>query len=84
MTDIEYCIINEIYFVTRYDDIKSATGFDDEEIKVNLVSLIAKGFVKVYHLMEEELALENIDMERCYKSYFYVASKKGLFEHNQR
>ena len=84
MTDTEYDIINEIYFVTPYDDLKGATGFDDEEIKVNLVNLIAKGLVKVYQSMDEELAPENTDLEGCYKSYFYLVSKKGLFEHNQR
>jgi len=70
--------------VTPYNELKSETGFGDEKIKTNLINLISNGLVKVYLSMDEELEPQNIDMEKSYSSYSYLASKKGLFEHNQK
>ena len=84
MTNTEYDIIDELYFVTHYRELKDQTSFEDEKIKENLVNLIQEGLVKVYYPIDQELELGNIDIEANYKSYFYLASKKGLFEHNLR
>jgi len=70
--------------VTPYDAIKRETELEDKQIKENLIHLIANGIVKVYQSADKALESEAIDMEERYRSYSYLASKKGLFVHNQR
>lgn len=84
MTDTEYDILDELYFVTPYHDLKEQSGIEDEVLQANLINLVSDGLVKVYRSMEVELDSGSVDMEESYRNYFYLASKKGLFEHNQR
>lgn len=82
MTDVEFDIIDELYFVTAYVDLKEATEFTDEELKANLIHMAQKGWVRVYKTVDEESEIDQLDLENSFQSYYYLASKKGLFEHN--
>lgn len=84
MTDEEFNIIDELYFVTAYVDLKEATNFSDEVLKNNLVNMTKEGWIRVYKSVNEESELEKLDLANDYQSYFYLASKKGLFEHNSQ
>lgn len=84
MTDDEFDIIDELYFVTAYHDLKKATDFPDEKLKANLIHMAKQGWVRVYKSVDEESELESLDIENDFHSYFYLASKKGLFEHNSQ
>ncbi|MEQ9466670.1 MAG: hypothetical protein RLN88_04610 [Ekhidna sp.] len=82
MTDEEFDIIDELYFVTAYNDLKEATGFSDDQLKKNLMEMTKKGWVRVYKSVDEQSELEKLDLDKDFQSFFYLASKKGLFEHN--
>ncbi|WP_420315670.1 transporter [Ekhidna sp.] len=82
MTDDEFNIIDELYFVTSFDDLKNSTELSDEKLKSNLIQMAKKGWVRVYKNVSEESEVESLDMNKDYQSFFYLASKKGLFEHN--
>ena len=82
MTDEEFDIIDELYFVTAYEKLKEATDFSDSQLKKNLVQMAKKGWVRVYKSVDEESELDKLDMNKDFQSFFYLASKKGLFEHN--
>ncbi|WP_436516799.1 transporter [Ekhidna sp. To15] len=82
MTDAEFDIIDELYFVTAYNDLKEATEFSDEMLKTNLVNMVKQGWIRVYKSVNEESELGKLNLENDFQSYFYLASKKGLFEHN--
>ncbi|MEM7298542.1 MAG: hypothetical protein AAF391_09790, partial [Bacteroidota bacterium] len=84
LNEIEYDIIDELYFVTPYTILKEETDFSDEQLRENLVNLIKKGWVRVYSSVDEESELSKVNMQTNFRSYFYLASKKGLFEHNMR
>ena len=84
MTDIEYDIIDELYFVTPYSELKDQTGLEGDELKDNLSHLIQEGLVRIYKSMDQEIEFSQIDFENSYEKYFYLATKKGLFEHNRR
>lgn len=84
LSEDEYDILDELYFVTPYVVIKEETGFSDDILKLNLINLIDKGFIKVYVSVDEEAEKTAIDMEHRFDQYYYLASKKGLFEHNSR
>ena len=82
MSDEEFDIIDELYFVTTYADLKRATEFSDDQLKTNLINMVKRGWVRVYKSVDEESELNRLDLENSFQSYFYLASKKGLFEHN--
>ena len=84
MKDEEYDILDELYFVTPYTVLAKETNLSKEDLKSHLVNLINKGFVKVYLSMDEEVEKSEIDMNERFENYYYLASKKGLFEHNSR
>lgn len=84
MTDAEYDIIDELYFVTPYLQLAEQTELEEDLLKTTLITLIEKGWVRVYKSVSEESEMNTLDLNANYKSYFYLASKKGLFEHNSR
>ncbi|MEO9485012.1 MAG: hypothetical protein ABJG47_16250 [Ekhidna sp.] len=84
MTDEEFEIIDELYFVTTYSDLKATTDLTDDQLKDNLIQMAQRGWVRVYKSVDEESELEQLDMENDFQSYYYLASKKGLFEHNSQ
>lgn len=84
MTEEEFDIIDELYFVTAYSDLKEATELPDDKLKNNLINMAKRGWVRVYKNVDEESELEQLDFENNFQSYFYLASKKGLFKHNSQ
>ena len=82
MTDDEFNIIDELYFVTSYQDLKEGCQLSDEVLQTNLISLVKEGLVRVYKNVDEASELQQINLKDHFKKYFYLASKKGLFEHN--
>ncbi|MEM0938583.1 MAG: hypothetical protein AAF600_01905 [Bacteroidota bacterium] len=84
MTEIEYNILDQLYFVTSYQTLKEESGYSHDQLKFNLIEMIKNGFVKVYDEIDQELEQDRLDMQNSFQSYYYLASKKGLFEHNSR
>lgn len=82
MTDEEFDIIDELYFVTAYADLKAELDISDNSLSENLSEMIKKGWVKLYSQVDREMDFDLKDFQTNYKSYFYLASKKGLLKHN--
>lgn len=84
MTDQEFDVLDELYFVQTYDDLKSELDFDDATLISILKSLVANAWIKCYSAMDEEVFGEQIDLTHNYGRYLYLATKKGLMAHNGR
>lgn len=82
MTDTEFDVLDELYFVQSYEYLQEELGFDDEELKNTLIGLSEKGWIKCYSDMDVEVFEQDLDLEKNYQRYFYLASKKGLMVHN--
>ena len=78
MTDDEFNIVDELYFVTSYQGLKEGSELMDETLQTNLVSLVEKGWVRVYKNVDEASEMNAINLQDHFKNYFYLASKKGL------
>ncbi len=83
MTDIEYEVLDELYFVISYSDLKEQTGIDEKDLKHCLMELMEKKWIVCFKSISEELPIENVNLGEGFKNYFYLASKKGLFAHNK-
>ncbi|KXX71779.1 hypothetical protein [Flammeovirga sp. SJP92] len=84
MTDIEYDILDELYFVVSFKDLLSEVSLQEETLKTTLKSLIEKGWVRSFSSPSEEIEIELSDFENLYSSLYYLASKKGLLAHNSQ
>ena len=82
MSDLEFAILDELYFINTFEDLQSSMEVEEEVLRDSLKSLIKKNWVKVLLKdTEEELTqLENFDSD--YKQYNYLVTKAGLFAHN--
>lgn len=83
MTETEFDILDELYFVVAYPDLKSTLSLTDEELCAALQALLRKGFVKI--LYPDQDTEHDYDETRfgleCQK-YYFLASKAGLVAHN--
>ena len=81
MSDNEFDVLDELYFVTSYSELKRNTDLKEGELLEVLESLIEKSWVRVYENMDDEL--EEFDLHDNFQTYYYLASKKGLLAHNR-
>ncbi|WP_026462793.1 hypothetical protein [Adhaeribacter aquaticus] len=85
MTDIEFDIIDELYFVTPFKDILANLDLPQEELGAQLFLLMKKGFVKAFYPdPDTEVELNEERFEKKCVNCFYLATKAGLLAHNSR
>lgn len=82
MTDDEFDLLDELYFVQSYNEVKNAINWQDEKLKVTLASLYQEGFIKILQSHDEEFKGSNSDDAIPWEDLFYLATKKGLLQHN--
>lgn len=84
MTDEQYDVLDELYFIISFDQLRKELDTDQEKLKEVLKQLLKKGWVKCFANVSEELLPEEADMDTCFHHYFYLATKAGLLAHNGR
>ncbi|UZR93421.1 transporter [Chondrinema litorale] len=84
MSDIEFDVLDELYFVTWFSDLMETTELGEQELKNCLITLIKKGWVKCYKNIDEEELKDNLDFDNKFCDYAYLATKAGLLAHNSK
>ena len=84
MTDLEFEVLDELYFVISFDELKQATELDGETLCMVLRDLLNKEWIKCFRDRVEPVGVEEIKFELDYTKYYYLASKEGLLAHNGR
>ncbi len=81
MTDFEFEIIDELYFVTSFEQLLANLHCNVNELKAALKQLLQKGWIKCFEERGDEIynALELFETE--YTRFFYLATKAGLQKH---
>lgn len=87
MTDQEFDILDELYFVTDFETIRQAVGLTEAELKEHLGAMLSKGWVKcfiagTYEVVSDTGIGENLNFDHKYATYQYLATKAGLLAHN--
>lgn len=82
MTDIEFQILDELYFLQSYSYLAKAVGLSDDQLRAGLMSLLQKGWARCYKSPSEEVDFTLHDFDKQFRNYFYLASKAGLLAHN--
>lgn len=81
MTDDEFDLLDELYFVQHYEYLKGVLGWEDDKLLANLQMLYDKDFIKCLMQPDKEI-FAKVDFEESGVQLFYLATKKGLMEHN--
>ncbi|RLD20555.1 MAG: hypothetical protein DRI71_10210 [Bacteroidetes bacterium] len=84
MSDEEFEVIDHLYFVTSYEDLKDLSNMGNAELLEVLISLITKGWVKCFSGPDNEIRIAEVDLQMNYYKYEYLATKQGLLAHNMR
>lgn len=84
MTDVEFDVLDELYFVQSFQYLLGELELEEQELKEVLRSLINKGWVKCFLNMHDEVWSDELQLDKKYNEYFYLATKAGLMAHNGR
>ncbi|MEL7145488.1 MAG: hypothetical protein AAFO69_03900 [Bacteroidota bacterium] len=82
MSDLEYDVLDELYFVQSYSGLLESIGFEEDLLNKVLKKLLAKKWIKCLRSQTEEITYEELDFEKDFRSIFYLATKSGLLAHN--
>ena len=82
MSDLEFDLLDELYFIQPFNQIKETLKWDEDLLRDTLFELHKKGWLKCFSDPNKEISGDEIDLQTRYRSYYYLASKKGLFAHN--
>lgn len=82
MSDLEYDVLDELYFVQSFSGLMETTDLEEKELKPILLKLLNKGWIRCYKTVSEEVPTAEVDFELEFRNYFYLASKAGLLAHN--
>jgi len=81
MSDAEFDLMDELYFVQGYAYLKDSLGWEDLLLKETLTSLYNKGMIKCLSGPDEE-RFDQVDIFKEGENLFFLATKKGLMAHN--
>ncbi|QCR22422.1 hypothetical protein [Pontibacter sp. SGAir0037] len=83
MTEVEFDILDELYFVASYSDLRGTLSLSDEELCAGLNSLLEKGYIKIlYPDQDTEHAYDAASFSKHCQQYYFLATKAGLVVHN--
>ncbi|GAA4844315.1 hypothetical protein [Algivirga pacifica] len=82
MNDLEFEVLDELYFVVSFSQLQEATGIEQSALKECLQQLLEKKWVKCMASIDDELEESEVDMNAHFQQYYYLATKKGLMAHN--
>ena len=81
MTDAEFDILDELYFVIPFEDLQKQLDMDKIELTEHLKAIFGKGWLRIFSSPDGTADVVNITNENLITSYL-LASKAGLKAHN--
>ncbi len=82
MSDLEYDVLDQLYFVQSFSQLHDTLTWDEDILRDTLFKLLNRGWIKCYSSPTAELSRDELDFMTRYRNYYYLATKKGLFAHN--
>lgn len=81
MTDAEFDILDQLYFVISFEDLQKQLGMDKQKIIKQLKSIFDQGWLRIFD-SPEGTADVKLFSEVTISRSFLLASKAGLKAHN--
>ncbi|MBC7388915.1 MAG: hypothetical protein H7329_06880 [Opitutaceae bacterium] len=83
MTDLEFDILDELYFVKSFADLQKDFPTFGTKLISELEKLIIKGWIRVLDEHDNEIQLSNEKFNSIESQFKFIATKQGLKAHNQ-
>jgi len=85
VTDPEFDLLDELYFVTSFKLLLQKTGLPAPELEDQLRHLLEQSLIRSFWPdPDTELAYETTSYGAIARDASYLASKEGLLQHNSR
>lgn len=81
MSDEEFDLLDELYFVQSYSYLKDTLGWEEHLILKTLTQLYSKSYIKCLTEPDQE-RFDQVDISKEGTSLYFLATKKGLMAHN--
>lgn len=81
MSEREFDLLDELYFITPYKQLKQSLGWDDRLLADLLQTLYRKGWIRCFEGPVREVPEGLADPGQNFARYHYLASKAGLMAH---
>ncbi|MCP4460547.1 MAG: MarR family transcriptional regulator [Cytophagales bacterium] len=81
MTDAEFDILDELYFVISFQDLLEQLDMDKTELSKHLKKFYSRGWLRFFSSPDGTADVEEVSVESLSNSYL-LASKAGLKAHN--
>jgi hypothetical protein len=81
MTDKQYTLLDELYFIQNVKSLHSELGWTKAEVEEVLLQLFENGWLTVL-LHEQFVEISKEELVEQIEQFGFIASKKGLFAHN--
>ncbi|RAI90132.1 hypothetical protein [Algoriphagus yeomjeoni] len=81
MSEAEFDLMDELYFVQPYTYLIETLAWEDELLLATLQSLYAQGLIKCLDDPDTE-RFGAVDISKEGKDLYFLATKKGLMAHN--
>lgn len=85
MSDLEFDVLDELYFVTSWAALAAAVGRSttDTELRAAVEGLVQRGFVRTYFPdADSELHYQPLLFAEHFPQMLYLATKAGLLAHH--
>ncbi len=81
MSDAEFDLLDELYFVQSFSHLQKALTWEDRLLLETLDTLYRAGLVKCFQSPDEE-RFDDVNIVEEGKNLYFLATKKGLMAHN--
>ncbi|AWW29881.1 hypothetical protein DN752_06980 [Echinicola strongylocentroti] len=81
MSEEEFELMDELYFVQPYSYLKEVLDWEDEVLLTTLQGLYERRLIKCLLVPDQEI-FDQVEVMKSGTLYYYLATKKGLMEHN--
>ena len=82
MTDIEFELLDQLYFVQTIDSLCNDVNMSNSEIVIELKRLFDKEWIKILDSDSETEITDPALWGKDLTNFYYLITKKGLFAHN--
>jgi len=82
MNDLEYELLDELYFVISFQDLQETLGWTESTLLAQLVPLLQKNWIKCLDFQDNILPASPENLPDYYEKCLFLATKEGLKAHN--
>ena len=84
-TDKEWEVMDELYFIVHYSELKENVSLSEKELKAALKTLLQRKLIDQFQYdktINDYLRLPNRELENLHR-FAYLANKTGMLVHNR-